>query len=1323
MSDKYKDFGGLNLPKIEKEVLASWDENSAFEKSVSIREGAVPFVFYEGPPSANGMPGIHHVISRTLKDLVCRYKTMQGFQVKRKGGWDTHGLPVELGVEKELGITKEDIGKKISVEEYNQKCREAVLRYKDEWDAITRKMGYWVDLNNPYITFENNYIESLWWILSELYKKGLLYESVSIQPYSPAAGTGLSSHELNQPGTYKDVKDTSAVAMFKVKEESAQAMLEVLKGKHEEEMFFLAWTTTPWTLPSNLALTVGPKIIYSIIKTISPYTGKKIIVILAENLINKFFKEEGLTLGWDSYDEKSKILPWLHLANIHGETLAGTEYEQLLPYEANSIEVIKSITPDAKPFKVILGNFVTTEDGTGIVHTAPAFGADDYKVGKAWNVGILTLVDRQGKFVDGLGEFSGRYVKNYKDDPNYADVNVDICVLLKKENRAFKVEKYEHSYPHCWRTDKPILYYPLDAWFIKTTDPVIKQRMLDLNKTINWKPKSTGEGRFGNWLENMVDWNLSRSRFWGTPLPIWKTEDGSEQKIIGSVAELKEVIQSANEFYLSEERIKLYDADREIFLGKKAFEYQQKNHKDVEFAMCRPDIHNGFIHFLWGKEGNEHKDFEGGYGTSKIIAKRKWEILNLPEFADLTIEEVFDGITDTIAKGKIVREYGPEKAKRVEIQSEQYIVIISEFLHDEDYNWLVTGFKKKKETEDVGSDSALSNPTHIIPTLNRDDVGAVSEANVDYIVTQPIFRFKTEDLHKPFVDEIFLFSSEGKIMKRVPDLIDVWFDSGAMPYAQQHFPFENKELFANNYPADFIAEGVDQTRGWFYTLHAIGSLIKDSVVDVLNEAGIPSDKVDGRAYKAVVSNGLVLDKNGNKMSKRLGNVVNPFETIEKYGADATRWYLITNASPWDNLKFDLAGIQEVQRKFFGTLYNTYQFFALYANVDGFAFKEAYIPLAERPEIDRWILSSLNTLIKKVTEAMDDYEPTQAGRLMEEFVDEHLSNWYVRLCRRRFWKGEYEGDKIAAYQTLYECLETLVRLMAPISPFFSDAVFKNLNAITNRFEAESVHHALFPTHNEAAIDTDLEERMQLAQDTSSLVLSIRKKVNIKVRQPLQKVMVPVLNPKMKEQLEKIEDLIKAEVNVKEFEYLTDTEGVIKKKVKANFKALGTRMGAKMKAVNAAIMNFTQHEIAAIERDGQIALNIEGEELIILINEVDIAAEDIPGWSVASKGSLTVALDITISKELQDEGNARELVNRIQNIRKESNFDLTDRIFVKLLTNVNLKDSIEPFKEYICTEILADSLDWVTELNEGIEIDINDTLLKIEIIKNDKKNGNK
>ena len=1261
MSDKYKEFGGLNLPAIEKEVLASWDENSAFEKSVSIREGAVPFVFYEGPPSANGMPGIHHVISRTLKDLVCRYKTMQGFQVKRKGGWDTHGLPVELGVEKELGITKEDIGKKISVEEYNQKCREAVLRYKDKWDDITRKMGYWVDLNNPYITFENNYIESLWWILSELYKKGLLYESVSIQPYSPAAGTGLSSHELNQPGTYKDVKDTSAIAMFKaIKNEKSQFLFDAAKG---EEVFFTAWTTTPWTLPSNLGLTVGPTIDYVLLHTANPYSLEPCNIILAKPLLEKYFfgasnsswvedhgyrgnlsykienrdslSDADLKEALKELNDKGKINWWKILAEFKGKDLEECRYEQLMPYEANQ-------ETGGDSFRVLCDSFVTTEDGTGIVHTAPAFGADDYKVGKKYGIGILTMVDRRGRFVSGISDniylYNEEYVKEayltedekealfqkqkeilethgiVRDLKKYLSVDDRIVLKLEKENRLFKKEKYEHSYPHCWRTDKPILYYPLDAWFIKTTDPVIKQRMIDLNKTINWKPKSTGEGRFGNWLENMVDWNLSRSRFWGTPLPIWRNGNSTEMVCVGSIKELKDSF-----YILNKEKQEVFR--NELVIDDSVFRQMLNDYNAVNNLHISSDL------FLYVDPVLD--SFKNKWPNNSEFTPGRWAINNVPfEF----IEHLCDKVTD-------------------------------------------------------------------------------SDLNLD-------LHFSTVQLLlKPC-------NATGLILYWQESLIDVWFDSGAMPYAQQHFPFENKELFANNYPADFIAEGVDQTRGWFYTLHAIGSLIKDSVADVLAEAGLPPlGDGGGRAYKAVVSNGLVLDKNGNKMSKRLGNVVNPFETIEKYGADATRWYLITNASPWDNLKFDLAGIQEVQRKFFGTLYNTYQFFVLYANVDGFAFKEAYIPLIERPEIDRWILSSLNTLIKKVTEAMDDYEPTQAGRLMEEFVDEHLSNWYVRLCRRRFWKGEYEGDKIAAYQTLYECLETLTRLMAPISPFFSDAVFKNLNAITNRFKEGSVHHVLFPTYNEAVIDTDLEERMQLAQDTSSLVLSIRKKVNIKVRQPLQKVMVPVLNPKMKEQLEKIEDLIKAEVNVKEFEYLTDTEGVIKKKVKANFKALGTRMGAKMKAVNAAIMNFTQHEIAAIEKDGRIALNIDGEEVIILINEVDIAAEDIPGWSVASKGSLTVALDITISKELQDEGNARELVNRVQNIRKESNFDLTDRISVKLLTNVNLKDSIEQFKEYICTEILADELDWVLEMNEGIEIEVNEMLLKIEVIKNDIKNGYK
>jgi isoleucyl-tRNA synthetase len=1177
MAARYREFSGLNLPAIEQEVLAKWADSHAFEKSVSLREGATPFVFYEGPPSANGMPGIHHVISRTLKDLVCRYKTMKGFQVKRKGGWDTHGLPIELGVEKELGITKEDIGKKISVEEYNAKCREAVLRYKDKWDEITRKMGYWVDLNDPYITFKNEYIETLWWLLSELYKKGLLYESVSIQPYSPAAGTGLSSHELNQPGTYKDVKDTSAVAMFKASPNPSKGgaykhpvideIFSLIAGSQnppledrEAGFFFLAWTTTPWTLPSNLGLTVGGNIDYVLVKTFNPYLHNPVNVILAKALLPKFFKSEAENGDFEGYNEKSKILPWKILAEFKGKELEGISYEQLLPFEANQ-------TNNPNAFKILLGDFVTTEDGTGIVHTAPAFGADDYRVGKKYDIGILTMVDKQGKFVDGLGEFSNRYVKNYKDDPKYVDVNVDIAVKLKKENRAFKVEKYEHSYPHCWRTDKPILYYPLDAWFIKTT--AMKDRMVELNKTINWKPRSTGEGRFGNWLENMVDWNLSRSRFWGTPLPIWKTEDGQEELCLGSITELKQAS-------------------------------------------------------LYSAEMLQLKNTVGGWLTS-------------------------------------------------EEQSQIY----------NSYNY-----------------------------LQREDI----------------------DLHKPYVDDIVLLSKSGKLMRRVPDLIDVWFDSGAMPYAQWHFPFENKKVFAENYPADFIAEGVDQTRGWFYTLHAISCMIQESLNEVMKDTpewiskSPPSGgKGAGVAYKTCVSNGLVLDKNGNKMSKRLGNVVDPFKTIESFGADATRWYLVTNASPWDNMKFDLDGIKEVQRKFFGTLYNTYQFFALYANVDGFAFKEKYIPLKERPEIDRWILSSLNTLVKKVSGYMDDYEPTQAGRLIEDFVDEHLSNWYVRLCRRRFWKGEYEQDKICAYQTLYECLETVVRLIAPISPFFSDAVFQNLEAITGRFsagargKAESVHHVDFPKANESSIDSSLEERMQLAQDASSLILSLRKKVNIKVRQPLQKVLIPVLNPSMKKQLEKVEDLLKAEVNVKEVEYLNPDNTFISKKIKPNFVALGKKLGAKMKGVSALLAQFTQDDIARLEKEGQYNLSIDNEPVILQVSEVEISSEDIPGWTVASKGSLTVALDITVTPDLESEGNAREFVNRIQKIRKDQGFDLTDRIEVKVAAANGMKNSLAQFKDYICAEILADKLEIVSELPNGTAIpgefgiDINDVSLKVIVSK--------
>ena len=1113
MASRYKEFKHLNLPSIEKEILQKWEQEGAFKKSLELRAGAQPFVFYEGPPSANGLPGIHHVISRTLKDLVCRYKTMQGLQVQRKGGWDTHGLPVELGVEKELGITKEDIGKTISVEEYNKKCREAVLRYKDKWDDLTTKMGYWVDLENPYITFKNEYIESLWWCLKELYKKDLLYKSVSIQPYSPAAGTGLSSHELNQPGCYRNVKDTSAVAMFKaVKDRKSQFLFD---HAGDTETFFLAWTTTPWTLPSNLALTVGPNIDYALVSTFNPYTHLAINVILAKSLLSKYFKPEGENSGFEEYNEKAKVLPWKILAEFQGKDLDGLRYEPLLAYEANSLEAIQTITPGADPFKVLLGDFVTTEDGTGIVHTAPAFGADDYKVGKKYNIGILTLVDREGKFVAGLGEFSGRFIKDYKNESNYSDVNVDISVKLKKENRAFKVEKYEHNYPHCWRTDKPVIYYPLDAWFIKTT--ALQDRMVELNKTINWKPKATGEGRFGNWLENMVDWNLSRSRYWGTPLPVWRTEDGSEEICIGSIDELNSEIRRA---------------------GK----------------VLGGDINKNYLH---------------------------------------------DGILD---------------------------------------------------------------------------------------------------LHKPYVDEVVLVSAAGKPMYREPDLVDVWFDSGAMPYAQWHFPFENKEIFQQNFPADFICEGVDQTRGWFYTLHTLGAMLFDNV-----------------AYKTCVSNGLVLDKNGNKMSKRLGNVVDPFQTIEEFGADATRWYLITNASPWDNLKFDSDGIKEIQRKFFGTLYNTYQFFALYANVDGFTFKEKHIPVAERPEIDRWIISSLNTLTKKVTAAFDDYEPTAAGRFIEDFVDEHLSNWYVRLSRRRFWKGEYEQDKICAYQTLYECLETVIQLMAPISPFFSDELFRSLNAVTGKHRETSVHHVLFPKAKGDLINILLEERMELAQAASSLILSLRKKVNIKVRQPLNKVLIPVLNPSMQQQLEKVKDLILSEVNVKEIQFITETEGFIKKKIKPNFQALGKRLGAKMKEVNNALQNFTQHDITLFEKEGRYSLPVENDMVELTLSEVDITSEDIPGWTVASKGALTVALDIEITPELVQEGNAREFINRIQKIRKDSGFDVTDRIDVKVSDNNGIKDSLAKFNNYICAEILADKLELATDIDDGTEIEINDNILKVIVLK--------
>jgi isoleucyl-tRNA synthetase len=1126
MANKYPEYQQLNLPEIGKQVREKWEKENAFEKSIEIRDENNPFVFFEGPPSANGMPGIHHVISRTLKDLVCRYKTMQGFRVERKGGWDTHGLPVELGVEKQLGITKEDIGKTISVEDYNKKCREVVMQFKDKWDEITRKMGYWVDLENPYVTFENNYIESLWWCLSELYKKGYLYQSVSIQPYSPAAGTGLSSHELNQPGTYKDVKDTSAVVMFAVNTSSLSATLsEKLKAVAVDDFYLMAWTTTPWTLPSNLGLTVGPEIEYVLVDTFNPYTHLPINVVLAKALLVKHFKPEAENLPSAEFKAGDKVIPWSIKASFLGNELEDVSYDQLLPFESNNLSRIHEQTSEAKPFRVITGDFVTTEDGTGIVHTAPAFGADDYRVGKKNNIGILTLVDKEGKFIEGTGEFSGRYVKNYRDEKEYADVNVDICIRLKKENRAFKVEKYEHSYPHCWRTDKPIIYYPLDAWFIKTT--AAKERMVELNKTIQWKPASTGTGRFGNWLENMVDWNLSRSRFWGTPLPIWKSEDGSEEKCIGST-----------------------------------------------------------------------------------------EILKIE-------------IKKSIAAGIMPLQAGESEADKLE-------------------------------------------------------------------------RL-TSDLHKPYVDEIVLVSDTGKPMKRVPDLIDVWFDSGAMPYAQWHYPFNKNIDLSKHYPADFIAEGVDQTRGWFYTLHALSVLLFDKV-----------------AYKTVVSNGLVLDKAGNKMSKRLGNVVDPFGTIDQYGADATRWYLITNASPWDSLKFDEEGIKEVQRKFFGTLYNTYQFFALYSNVDGFSYKEEKINLKDRPEIDQWIISCLNTLIVKVNESLDQYEPTMAGRAIEEFVDAQLSNWYVRLCRRRFWKGEYEFDKICAYQTLYECLEKLSQLIAPIAPFFAEWLYGNLNGVTQRFSSTSVHHTLFPVYDHSAIDSSLEKRMQLAQDASSLILSIRKKVNIKVRQPLQKAFIPAMSQGMENEIKLVEEIIKSETNIKEIEILDAGNDFIRKKAKANFKTLGKKLGPKMKWAATEIEKFTNKEIE-MTLSGTYLLNPDFAEkqenpVEITGEDLEISTDSIPGYEIAGKGSLTVALDITITQVLQNEGNAREFVNRIQQLRKDKGLELTDRIDVKLCENAHLQPSLIEYKTYICREILAESLEFYSTIEpDASSIEVNDEILTVSIHK--------
>lgn len=1143
MGKKYQEYKQLDLPQMAEEVRKFWEENKIFEQSLKNREGKPTFVFYEGPPSANGKPGIHHVMARTIKDLFCRYQTQKGKYVSRKAGWDTHGLPVEISVEKTLGITKEDIGKKITVEEYNKACRKEVLKYKDMWDDLTKRIGYWVDLDHPYITFDNKYIESVWYLLKQLFDKGLLYKGYTIQPYSPAAGTGLSTHELNQPGCYKDVQDTTAVAQFKlIRNEKSEPLFNQAFG----DVYFIAWTTTPWTLPSNTALAVGPQINYLRVKTFNPYTGIPETVILAEDRLNAYFNPKDKDLSFDDYKPGDKHIPFEVIGQYKGDTLCGITYEQLFPW----------VKPMGKAFEVIPGDFVTTEDGTGIVHIAPTFGADDDRVAKIAGIAPLILLDKTGEkrpmvdlrgrfykleeldpqFVadyvnaDLYNEFAGRYVKNAYLDENEdktASLDIDLSVMLKKENKVFKIEKHTHNYPHCWRTDKPILYYPLDSWFVKTT--ALKDRMIELNKTINWKPRATGEGRFGNWLENLVDWNLSRSRFWGVPLPIWVTEDRSEMKCLGSAAELKAEV---------------------------------------------------------------------------------------------------------------------EKAVKAGVMSE--------------------------------------NP---MKDFDPDDMSAEN--------------YQRFDFHRPYVDKVVLVSKTGKKMYREPALIDVWFDSGSMPYAQLHYPFENKTLFEKNYPADFIAEGVDQTRGWFFTLHAIATMLFDSV-----------------AYKAVVSNGLVLDKNGNKMSKRLGNAVDPFSTIEKFGPDPTRWYMISNSQPWDNLRFDLAGVDEVRRKFFGTLYNTYAFFALYANIDGFNYAEEEVPIDKRTELDRWILSELNSLIKTVDQAFSNYEPTRGARAIQYFVNEHLSNWYVRLSRRRFWKGTYSEDKIQAYQTLYRCLEVVSMLSAPLAPFFSDRLFNDLNRVTGRLAVPSVHMTDFPEADDAVIDKALEERMEWAQKISSMILSLRKKTNLRVRQPLNKVMIPVMDEGFQKQIQEVEKLILSETNVKSIEYLTDDADVLVKKIKPNFKSLGPKYGKQMKQLAAAINQFNQEDIKRLEAEGKYVLELDGNKLEITREDVEISTMDIPGWSVATMDNLTIALDITVSDELRQEGLARELVNRVQNLRKDQGLDVTDRISLKIVSNEAIHPAILKFKNYICAETLAE-LELLDETldNDYLEVDLVDNItaqLKLEKI---------
>lgn len=1123
MSKNFAEYQKFNLSQINKDICEEWEKSDLFKKSIETREGAPSFIFFEGPPSANGMPGIHHVMARTIKDTFCRYKTMQGFQVKRKAGWDTHGLPVELGVEKKLGITKEDIGKKISVDDYNAECRSEVMKYTREWTSLTQKMGYWVDLDNPYITYDNKYIESLWWLLKQLYNKGLLYKGYTIQPYSPAAGTGLSTHELNQPGCYRDVKDTTVTAQFKIKGD-----------RFGGNAYFLAWTTTPWTLPSNTALCVGPKIDYVIIKSANPYSGVEATYIMAKALVGNYFGEK-------------KAEPFEIVGECKGTDLVGIEYEQLIPW----------VNPGEGAFRVIPGDYVTTEDGTGIVHIAPTFGADDAFVAKKAGVPGLTfptkkgelrpMVDMTGKFflledidddfvakninTELYKEYAGRFVKNAYD-ANLTDkdetLDISICMMLKQQGKAFRIEKHVHNYPHCWRTDKPVLYYPLDSWFIKTTE--CRERMIELNKTINWKPESTGTGRFGKWLENLQDWNLSRSRYWGTPLPIWRTDDGSEEICIGSMEEL------------------MAEIDKSVKAGLMS--------------------------------DNPYKKFKVG---------------------DFSKEN-----------------YAPENV----------------------------------------------------------------------------------DLHRPYIDAIVLVSKDGKPMKRETDLIDVWFDSGSMPYAQLHYPFENKELVDKRtyYPADFISEGVDQTRGWFFTLHAIATMVFDSV-----------------AFKNVISNGLVLDKNGNKMSKRLGNAVDPFGAIEKYGSDPLRWYMMTNSAPWDNLKFDKEGVEEIQRKFFGTLYNTYSFFALYANVDGFNYSEADIPVAERQEIDRWILSLLNTLIKEVTDALEDYEPTRAGRAIQEFVTENLSNWYVRLNRKRFWAGKMDKDKLSAYQTLYTCLETVSLLMAPIAPFYSDQIFRDLNAATGRNNVESVHLAKFPVYDTSVVDKRLEEQMELAQKLTSLTLALRKKADIKVRQPLSHIMIPSTAANIEENLKAVEDLIKAEVNVKDIKIVASSDGILVKRIKPDFKKLGPKCGKAMKSVANALQTLAQAEIRKFEEAGKYIINVDGTEIEVAVTDVEIFSEDIPGWLVANDGNLTIALDITVTDELKQEGLARELVNRIQNMRKGSGLNITDKINISYKSDNDYKTAIEAFAGYIMQQVLAVSITQSENIDDAQNFDIDGKQISIKIEK--------